>query len=54
MASAPFDPATFIMASVGTGLTSCAANAINQYLEVPFDSQMSRTRNRVLVQGKLS
>lgn len=54
VASAPFDPATFLMASVGTGLTSCAANAINQYLEVPFDSQMSRTRNRVLVQGQLS
>ncbi|KAK3924310.1 Protoheme IX farnesyltransferase, mitochondrial [Frankliniella fusca] len=54
VASAPFDPATFIMASVGTGLTSCAANAINQYLEVPFDSQMSRTRNRVLVQGQMS
>ena len=54
VASAPFDPATFIMASIGTGLTSCAANSINQYLEVPFDSQMSRTKNRVLVQGKLS
>lgn len=54
VASAPFDPLTFFMASAGTGLTSCAANSINQYLEVPFDSQMSRTRNRVLVQGKLS
>lgn len=54
VASAPFDPTTFLMASIGTGLTSCAANSINQYLEVPFDSQMSRTRNRVLVQGKLS
>lgn len=54
IASAPFDPATFLMASIGTGLTSCAANSINQFLEVPFDSQMSRTRNRVLVQGKLS
>ncbi|KAI7797054.1 hypothetical protein IRJ41_011934 [Triplophysa rosa] len=30
MAPVPFDPVTFIMASVGTGLCSCTANSINQ------------------------
>lgn len=54
MAPAPFEISTFIMCSLGTGLVSAAANAINQYHEVPFDSQMSRTKNRVLVTGKLT
>ncbi|MEE6506762.1 hypothetical protein FKM82_007838 [Ascaphus truei] len=30
MAPVPFDPSCFILASVGTGLASCAANSINQ------------------------
>nr|CAG4645663.1 EOG090X09NT [Lynceus sp. MCZ IZ 141354] len=38
----------------GTALTSAAANTINQYFEVPFDSQMLRTSNRVLVRGLIS
>lgn len=42
---------TFILCCVGTGLMSCAANSINQFFEVPFDSQMARTKNRVLVRG---
>uniref|UniRef100_A0A1B6GJ74 Protoheme IX farnesyltransferase, mitochondrial n=2 Tax=Cuerna arida TaxID=1464854 RepID=A0A1B6GJ74_9HEMI len=54
MAPAPFELTTFALCSVGTGLLSCAANAINQYHEVPFDAQMSRTRNRILVRGLLS
>jgi len=54
MAPAPVDFTTLIMASVGTGLTSGAANTINQFLEVPYDSQMSRTRNRSLVQGQIT
>uniref|UniRef100_A0A1B0BD28 Protoheme IX farnesyltransferase, mitochondrial n=1 Tax=Glossina palpalis gambiensis TaxID=67801 RepID=A0A1B0BD28_9MUSC len=54
MAPAPFEISTFVMCSLGTGLVSAAANAINQYHEVPFDSQMSRTKNRVLVTGKLT
>ncbi|XP_053957971.1 protoheme IX farnesyltransferase, mitochondrial isoform X2 [Anastrepha obliqua] len=52
MAPAPFDLCTFLACSLGTGLVSAAANAINQYHEVPFDSQMSRTKNRVLVTGQ--
>lgn len=54
MAPAPFDLATFILCGVGTGLVSGAANSINQYHEVPFDAQMSRTKNRVLVRSVLS
>uniref|UniRef100_W8C588 Protoheme IX farnesyltransferase, mitochondrial n=1 Tax=Ceratitis capitata TaxID=7213 RepID=W8C588_CERCA len=54
MAPAPFELNTFLSCSLGTFLVSAAANAINQYHEVPFDSQMSRTKNRVLVTGQLT
>ncbi|KAJ7984842.1 hypothetical protein DPEC_G00358960 [Dallia pectoralis] len=54
MAPVPFDPATFFLASLGTGLAACTANSINQYFEVPFDSNMSRTKNRPLVRGQIS
>ncbi|XP_055680444.1 protoheme IX farnesyltransferase, mitochondrial isoform X2 [Lutzomyia longipalpis] len=54
MAPAPFDLTTFALCSLGTGLLSGAANSINQFFEVPFDAQMSRTRNRVLVKGMLT
>lgn len=54
MSPGAFDPFTFVMCSLGTGMMSAAANSINQYHEVPFDSQMSRTKNRVLVTGKLT
>ncbi|XP_052262867.1 protoheme IX farnesyltransferase, mitochondrial-like [Dreissena polymorpha] len=50
----PFSVGTFLLCTVGTALTSCSANAINQYFEVPFDAQMNRTKNRVLVRGHLS
>jgi len=49
-----FDPVILGLSTLGVGLTSAAANAINQTLEVPFDSQMNRTRNRVLVKGLLT
>ncbi|KAL1140490.1 hypothetical protein AAG570_000422 [Ranatra chinensis] len=49
MAPGAFDLTTFVLCSVGTGLMSCSANAINQFHEVPFDAQMARTRNRLLV-----
>ncbi|KAK7013165.1 Protoheme IX farnesyltransferase, mitochondrial [Halocaridina rubra] len=54
MAPGPFDPVTFVCCSVGTGFTSSAANTINQFFEVPYDSQMDRTRNRILVRGLLT
>ncbi|XP_064479821.1 protoheme IX farnesyltransferase, mitochondrial-like [Ornithodoros turicata] len=54
MAPGLLDPTVLLYATVGTALTSCAANAVNQFLEVPYDSQMNRTKNRVLVKGILS
>lgn len=54
MAPAPFELSTFLLCSLGTGLCSAAANSINQYHEVPYDAQMSRTKNRVLVRGLLT
>ncbi|VDP32126.1 unnamed protein product, partial [Schistosoma margrebowiei] len=42
---------TTICLALGTTLTSSAANSINQIIEIPYDSQMTRTRNRVLVRG---
>lgn len=54
MAPGALDPWVVLFTVAGTTLTSCAANAINQFLEVPYDSQMNRTKNRVLVRGFLS
>ncbi|KAL4648603.1 protoheme IX farnesyltransferase, mitochondrial [Arapaima gigas] len=54
MAPVPFEPNCFLLALLGTGLSSCAANSINQYCEVPFDSNMNRTKNRPLVRGQIS
>lgn len=54
MAPGPLSMGTCILATGGTAMASAAANSINQILEVPFDSQMSRTKNRVLVRGQLS
>lgn len=54
LAPGVFDLQTLIMCSVGTGLVSATANSINQFFEVPFDAQMSRTKNRVLVRGYLT
>lgn len=54
VAPAPFEWSTFAMCVAGTGFLSCAANAVNQFHEVPFDAQMSRTKHRVLVCGRLT
>lgn len=54
MAPAPFDLTTFALCIAGTGLLSCSANAVNQFHEVPFDAQMSRTKHRVLVCGRIT
>lgn len=54
LASGPFDWPCFLITVVGTGLASCAANSINQFFEVPFDSNMNRTKNRPLVRGQIS
>ncbi|XP_006170959.1 protoheme IX farnesyltransferase, mitochondrial [Tupaia chinensis] len=54
LAPGPFDWPCFLLTFVGTGLASCAANSINQFFEVPFDSNMNRTKNRPLVRGQIS
>ena len=54
MAPAEMSLVTALLATVGTAMASAAANSINQILEVPFDSQMNRTKNRVLVRGQVS
>ncbi|CAH1404616.1 unnamed protein product [Nezara viridula] len=51
MAPSAFSLSSALVCSVGTGLLSCAANAVNQFHEVPFDAQMARTRNRLLVRS---
>lgn len=51
---AVFEPITLVTATVGVALFSASANTLNQLLEVPFDSQMNRTRNRVLVKCLVS
>lgn len=54
MAPGQVDWKVFAVAAIGTGLTSCAANSFNQFFEAPYDAQMVRTRNRVLVRGMVS
>ena len=48
------DLTTLFWTTVGTTLCSASANSINQWIEVPYDAQMSRTRNRPLVRHALS
>ncbi|RWS06119.1 protoheme IX farnesyltransferase: mitochondrial-like protein [Dinothrombium tinctorium] len=52
--STAFDPYLLSATLVGTALTSSSAASLNQFLEIPFDSQMVRTRNRPLVCGQIS
>ncbi|XP_023385722.1 protoheme IX farnesyltransferase, mitochondrial isoform X1 [Pteropus vampyrus] len=54
LAPGSFDWSCFLLTFAGTGLASCAANSINQFFEVPFDSNMNRTKNRPLVRGQIS
>ncbi|XP_070579775.1 protoheme IX farnesyltransferase, mitochondrial-like [Ptychodera flava] len=54
MAPGDFYLSTFALTSLGTFLVSSSANTINQFFEAPYDSQMARTRNRVLVQKLIS
>uniref|UniRef100_A0A0N5BPD1 Protoheme IX farnesyltransferase, mitochondrial n=1 Tax=Strongyloides papillosus TaxID=174720 RepID=A0A0N5BPD1_STREA len=54
MAPVAYDPKTLACCVIGTSLMSCSANAFNQMLESPYDSQMKRTQNRLLVTNKIS
>ncbi|KAI0782299.1 UbiA prenyltransferase family-domain-containing protein [Abortiporus biennis] len=50
-------PATIpvlLSTAVGTALCSASANTLNQIQEVPFDAQMTRTRNRPLVRRAIT
>ena len=49
MAPSAVDPATLLWAVTGTALCSASANSFNQWMEVAYDSLMTRTKNRVLV-----
>lgn len=51
MAPGVFDWKTLALLTAGTTLQSAAANSTNQIIEVKYDTQMHRTRNRVLVRG---
>ncbi|CAG8715303.1 33497_t:CDS:1 [Gigaspora margarita] len=54
MAPMATDLTCLFATTTGTGLCVASANAINQLLEIPYDAQMSRTRNRVLVRNAIS
>jgi heme o synthase len=54
MAPGSFDIATFLIVSLGTGGTICAANSINQIIEVSNDSRMNRTKKRYLPTKKIT
>ena len=43
-----------VWTALGTGLCAASANSLNQLFERSYDSQMSRTSNRMLVQGIIS
>ncbi|KAK7002824.1 protoheme IX farnesyltransferase mitochondrial [Biomphalaria glabrata] len=54
IAPGSFSASSLGLCALGTALTSSAANSINQFFEVPYDCQMNRTKNRVLVRGMIS
>jgi protoheme IX farnesyltransferase len=45
---------TLLWTTLGTTMCVSSANSINQWIEYPFDAQMSRTKNRVLVKHVMS
>ena len=49
MGMSTFDPQLMLFTLLGTGLCSSSAAALNQFLEIPYDSQMNRTKSRPLV-----
>ncbi|KAI8602059.1 protoheme IX farnesyltransferase [Dissophora ornata] len=54
MTPAADDLPTLLSLTVGTALCITSANAYNQFVEPPYDAQMSRTRNRILVRKAVS
>ncbi|KAJ2455709.1 Protoheme IX farnesyltransferase, mitochondrial [Coemansia sp. RSA 2336] len=45
---------TLLYTATGTALCAASANSFNQWIEIPYDAQMSRTRNRPLARHALS
>ncbi|KAJ1936938.1 Protoheme IX farnesyltransferase, mitochondrial, partial [Kickxella alabastrina] len=45
---------TLLWTTLGTTLCAASANSFNQWIEVPYDAQMSRTRNRPLARHALA
>ncbi|EPQ54284.1 protoheme IX farnesyltransferase [Gloeophyllum trabeum ATCC 11539] len=54
MSPLPTTVPVLLSTALGTALCAAAANTLNQIQEVPFDAQMSRTRNRPLVRRAIS
>ncbi|ORX56251.1 protoheme IX farnesyltransferase [Hesseltinella vesiculosa] len=54
MAPGVADVSTLLYTTLGTSLCIASANSINQWIEVPYDAQMLRTRHRVLGRRQLS
>ncbi|QDU87416.1 Protoheme IX farnesyltransferase 2 [Pirellulimonas nuda] len=47
-------PSAFWAAIIGAGLVAGSANALNMWIEQPYDAQMRRTRRRPLPAGRLA
>jgi protoheme IX farnesyltransferase len=54
MAPEPMTMLSLASCVIGTALMSTSANSFNQYMEIPYDSQMKRTQARVLVTGRVT
>ncbi|KAG0265497.1 Protoheme IX farnesyltransferase, mitochondrial [Actinomortierella ambigua] len=54
LAPAATDLPTLFALTAGTGLCIASANTYNQFVEPPYDAQMTRTRNRILVRKSMS
>lgn len=51
--SSPLSMSTMLLGTIGTGLCSASAAALNQWIEAPFDGQMKRTQCRLLPSLKI-
>lgn len=54
MCPGPWSIGALSALTLGTALLSSSANSLNQFLEVPYDSQMQRTLARPLVRGVIT
>jgi protoheme IX farnesyltransferase len=51
MAPGVFSASQLALTTIGTAFCVASANTLNQWVEVPFDSQMKRTSKRPIVRG---